>query len=238
VRTKDEPAVPIERESAIMPTTQGADVDWETLARDIFEPPRVQLENVVRWNKARGWDFTPADIDAVDVTPDEHTGLVVDVIVPFLPHKGKIGGVQRTFDELWLVASLQYNSAWRLEKLKSDPEHLSLLTEHVPGIHRVTLDLGAHFGATEGIRPRDVRGADSPHAEVLAAAAHFPGWIHAMGEHLVPNVWMPGYELRLSGNRTWRHLPFLGWDPDSCEIQLTADSCDGRYFDCACPVRL
>ena len=82
----------------------------------------------------------------------------------------------------------------------------------------------------------DVRGADSVHAEILAAAAHFPNWVQAMdGEH-VPYVWMPGYQVTIPGYEAWRRLPYLSWDSVSREVSLSASWDDDRGYGWACPV--
>lgn len=205
---------------------------------ELFVSLEVQLANVRNWNQMRGWGFTDSDFDSIDLTPVEHSGLVVDVIAVYLPDQGKTSGIQRTFEELWDIASSLQPNNWRYESLKSDKKHLRLLDgiEHTPGIRRVTLDLGANWDTTNGIRPMDVRGKDSVHAEALAAAAHFPDWVQAMDGERVPYVWMPGYQVTIPGNEAWRYLPYLYWDRDDREVKLDAGW--DAYRDCnwACPV--
>lgn len=205
---------------------------------ELFVSLEVQLANVRNWNQMRGWGFTDADFDAIDLTPLNHTGLVVDVIVVYLPDKGKTSGIQRTFEELWDIASSIQPYNWRYESLKSDPKHLRLLDgiEHTPGIRRVTLDLGANWDTTNGIRPVDVRGKDSVHAEALAAAAHFPGWVQAMDVERVPYVWLPGYQVTLPGGEAWRLVPYLNWDSVYGKVNLSAHWDDYRNYSWACPV--
>jgi hypothetical protein len=206
---------------------------------ELFVSLEDQLANVRRWNTERNWGFTDADFDSVDLTPVEHSGLVVDVIAVYLPDEGKTNGIQRTFEELWTVAKAQQPNAWRWDELKSDKKHLRLLDgiEHSPGIRRVTIDLGANWDTTNGIRPMDVRGKDSVHAEALAAAAHFPNWVQAMDGERVPYVWMPGYQVTIPGDGAWRRVPDLFWDQFSRLVLLSAYWDDYRYYYWACPVR-
>ncbi len=205
---------------------------------ELFVSLEVQLANVRNWNAMRGWGFTDADFDAIDVTPVEHSGLVVDVIAVYLPDQGKTSGIQRTFEELWDIASSVQPSKWRYESLKSDKKHLRLLDgiEHTPGIRRVTLDLGANWDRQNGICPIDVRGKDSVHAEALAAAAHFPDWIQAMDGERVPYVWMPGYQVTIPGNGAWRYVPSLHWYSGRRGVGLSAGWGDSRRCRWACPV--
>lgn len=206
---------------------------------ELFVSLEDQLVNVRRWNEERGWGFTDADFDAVDVTSVKRSGLVVDVIAVYLPHQGNTLGIQRTFEELWDIASSIQPDKWRYESLKSDKKHLRLLDgiEHTPGIRRVTLDLGANWDTTNGIRPVDVRGKDSVHAEALAAAAHFPDWVQAMDGERVPYVWMPGYRVTLPGGEAWRGVPCLDWSRGGRGVKLDAYGDDYRRYGWACPVR-
>ena len=205
---------------------------------ELFVSLEDQIANVRRWNTERNWGFTDADFDAVDLSPSEHSGLVVDVIAVYLPDQGKTSGIPRTFEELWDIASSIQPGKWRYESLKSDKKHLRLLDgiEHTPGIRRVTIDLGANWDTQDGIRPMDVRGKDSVHAEALAAAAHFPNWVQAMDGERVPYVWMPGYQVTIPGYEAWRCLPYLDWDSVGREVELYADWDVFRDCRWACPV--
>ena len=69
----------------------------------------------------------------------------------------------------------------------------------------MTVDLGAHFEPGRFISANRVRSHDSAHAEVLAAAAHFPRWIRAMDVY----IWLSGYS---SGGRVLGYL--IGHPPE------------------------
>ena len=56
---------------------------------ELFVSLETQLANVRRWNTVRNWGFTDADFDAVDLTPGDNSGLVVDVIVVYLPDQAR-----------------------------------------------------------------------------------------------------------------------------------------------------
>lgn len=186
-----------------------------------FVSPEVQLANVRRWNEEQGWGFADGDFPAQipDFTPS--SPLEVMVLAVYLPDTGRgkrhVPGYVRTANELWQIArDLQPN--WRQwDNLHLEAEHLQLLKSiedtHVPGICWTAVDLGANWDKQEVVRPCDVRGNDSAHAEVLAAAAHFPNWIQAMDGTNVPYVWLAGYQV-------WTHVPILYWNGSRSEVNL------------------
>jgi hypothetical protein len=206
---------------------------------ELFVSLEGQIANVRRWNEERVWGFTDDEFNAIDLTPVRHSGLVVDVVAVYLPDRDTVSGVQRTFEELWTVAAQRQPNACRWDELKSDTEHLRLLDgiEHRPGIRRVTIDLGANWDPQNGIRPMDVRGKDSVHAEVLAAAAHFPKWIQAMEDEGSPYVWMPGYQATIPGDEGWPGVPCLYWDSTTRQVELGTTYESAPYYHWACPVR-
>jgi hypothetical protein len=205
-----------------------------------------QLQNVRRWNEEREWGLPVAQIEAVDVTPREHDDpLIVDLVAVYLDTTRRLDGVRRTCDELWRIAAEQQPHAWSFDwesdQWKHDPKPVRLLDgiEHQPGVRRVTVDLGAHWepGRKNYIRPRNIRGADSAHAELLAAAAHFPDWIRAMDGKSVPYVWLSGYHLNVPEDSTHR-LPGLAWVRHRRTMSLTANWADHSGHDWASPIRL
>lgn len=206
------------------------------LIHSMFVSPQTQLANVRSWNLERGWDFieahfvqAAAELEALTWPSDR---LTVLVLVPYLDT------VQRTFEELWAVASAAQPNNWRWDELKSDAEHLRLLEgiEHVPGLRWEVIDLGANWDPREGIRPVDVRAANSAHAGVLAAAGHFPKWVQAMDGTKVPYVWLPGYQVTIPGSEAWRYVPCLSWDRGDREVDLGAVWDGRRSIRWACPV--
>lgn len=195
-----------------------------------YVSPQQQLANVTRWNRERNWGFIPDDF-SIGVPQFKPTSpLEVLVLAVYLPDKGKgkakVPGYVRTFTELWEIAASQQPGKYQNPDLKLDAEHLRLLegTEerHEPGIRWVVVDLGAHHEFEKGREVRKVRGKDSAHAEVLAAAAHFPGWIQAMDGKTVPYVDIAGYELTFPGGDPWRRVPWLYWYRGGRRIRLSA----------------
>jgi hypothetical protein len=206
------------------------------LIHEMFTSPEAQLANVRSWNLERGWDFieahfvqAAAELEALTWPSDR---LTVPVLVPYLDT------VQRTFEELWAVASAAQPNNWRWDELKSDAEHLRLLegTRHVPGLRWEVIDLGANWDPREGIRPVDVRAANSAHAGVLAAAGHFPKWVQAMDGTKVPYVWMPGYQVTLLGDEAWRYVPCLDWHQRDRKVSLLARWDGDCYRRWVCPL--
>ena len=197
---------------------------------DMFVSLPAQLEDVRRWNDERNWGLGPDDFAGVDLSPTHHDDpLVVDVIAVYLPGDEELDGVRRTCDELWTVAAEQYENSWCWDQKCWDQalvarKHVRLLhgIPHQPGIKRVTLDLGAHWDPVHPTRSIDVRSTHSAAAEVLAAAAHFPGWVRAMDGIAVPYVQLSGYQITLVLEESWRRLPCLSWNESRKTLSLTA----------------
>jgi hypothetical protein len=190
-------------------------IDRATMNERFFIPVADQLANVRRWNAERGWGFTDADLDAIDITPVVHEQpLVVDLVAVYLPEKDGLDGVRRTFEEMWAVASEAVPENWSWRQHLEGPRPVRLLpgAQHVPGIRRVTVDLGAGWEPVDGVRAIEIRGRHSASAEILAAAAHFPEWIQAMEGVNVPFVYLGGYVVSHPENEAWRHVPCLSWN--------------------------
>ena len=204
-----------------------------------------QLANVRRWNEERGWGFSASDIESVDITPgDDSKPLVVDVIAVYLADNGQLSGVRRTCHELWTLAAEEFPNAWSWDwywdEWKSCPKPVRLLDGivHRPGVRRVTLDLGAHWRRGRQVRPSSVRGTNSAHAEVLAAAAHFPRWLRAMDGIRVPYVWLAGYQVTIPERYIEHHLPCLSWSTFRQTLSLAADWAHHSYAGWASPTCL
>ncbi|HSV65936.1 MAG TPA: hypothetical protein VLJ59_08545 [Mycobacteriales bacterium] len=209
----------------------------------LFVPLTQQMANIRRWNRERGWGFTAAELSAVDLTPAYYADpLVVDVIAVYLPDGNGMDGVRRTCHELWTVAAGRQGSSWSwdwfMDRWKGHPKPVRLLAgiEHRPGVRRVTLDLAAHATPGSYLRPDRVRGKNSAHAEVLAAAAHFPKWIRAMDGTTVPFTFLAGYQVTLPERSVQHRLPFLSWSGFRRTLSLTADFAYHGHLGWASPV--
>lgn len=202
----------------------------------MFISPKDQLAKVHDWNTSRSWGFTKKDfrdaeaaLGRQDWPSDRLTALV---LVPYLASVGD------TFEELWKVASEQQPSYRYSGELKSTPEYLRLLDDitHKPGLRWEAIDLGANWDVNTGVRPVDVRDANSAHAGVLASAAHSPEWVQAMDGTNVPFVWLPGYQAIVSGRKAWGNTPYLYWNHSGHQVQLGAYLSSTRDWFWASPV--
>lgn len=214
----------------------------EPLLYDMFAHPETQVENVRAWNSGEGWGFTEAEIGEVAAQlehinwPDRY--LTVLVLVAYLET------VQRTFDEHWSGAARVQPSSLLLSGIKSDPRHLWLAQgiKHEPGLRWEIINFNGYLTGKEHVSPIEVRGSNSAHAGVLAAAAHSPLWVQAMAGENVPPVWIPGYHVRTASLGDSTRTMHLDWRPPTglgCiesplnpgGITLAASLSDGR----ACP---
>lgn len=211
----------------------------------LFASLPEQLSNVRRWNQERRWGFSAADFHAVDLTPRAGAQpLVVDVVAVYLDDGAELTGVRRTCHELWTVAAQQQPHTWcwdwYWDRWEHHPKPVQLAEGliHEPGIRRVTVDLGAHFEPGRYVRAGTLRGPDSAHAEVLAAAAHFPRWIRAMDGHRVPHVWLMGYDVLIRGRPNPLRIPALSWSHLRRTMSLTAGWANHAHSGWAAPTRV
>jgi hypothetical protein len=212
---------------------------------DIFVSLRAQLDNIRQWNEQRRWGFSPDDLDSVDLSPSgEYEPLVVDLVAVYLDDTAELTGVRRTCHELWTLAAEQQPHSWcwdwYWDKWLHRPKPVGLLEGivHRPGIRRVTVDLGAHFEPGRDISANKVRSHDSAHAEVLAAAAHFPRWVRAMDGQTVPYTWLSGYEVMMWERPSPERVQALSWVGYRQTMSLTADWADHAYSGWASPTRI
>lgn len=186
----------------------------EGIVPDWYVNPQQQRANVWRWNKERGWGLTETDFPAIPDGLLPRGPLEVPVLAVYLPDSGQTPGYLRTAAELWDIATGSQPDSRRGKDIQFFESHLRLLegTEraHEPGIRWVMLDLGAHRDDKDAAAPSDVRDKDSAHAEVLAAAAHFPEWVRDMMSGAAPFVWLPGYRVNTHEGE-WNHVPVLFW---------------------------
>ncbi|MGH3600323.1 MAG: hypothetical protein ACRDQH_08605 [Pseudonocardiaceae bacterium] len=209
----------------------------------MFAPLPEQLANIRRWNEERRWGLSAGDLHSVDLTPRAgNDPLVVDLIAVYLRDGAEMDDVQRTCHELWTVAAAQQPHSWSWDwysdrwEQRRKPVRLIDGLVHRPGIRRVTVDLAAHFEPGRYVRPSMLRSLDSAHAEILAAAAHFPRWIRAMDGKTVPYAWLSGYELLIRGLPTPWRLPALSWSHFRHTMNLTAGWANHSYSGWASPV--
>jgi hypothetical protein len=222
-------AVPI----AVVPAVASAAAEPHALIHGLFAPIVEQVALLKKWNIERGWGFSEEDFVVVEAEakgiPWPENRLTAVVIVPYLDT------VQRTFDELWLLAASRQERSWRWPELKSDAGHLRLLGgdgRHRRGLKVEVIDLGANRGR----KPEAVRDPDtSPHAGVLAAAALHPEWVRRMNGADIPHAWLAGYECKVPGRRRWRYVPILYFRRDFRLVELGAGGCGHASDSWAAP---
>lgn len=202
------------------------------LTHGMFVSVDTQIENVRRWSEEQDLGFGDEVFEALPdppAWPDDR--LVPVALVPYLQT------VQATLDGLWGIAASRQKSQWRWPELRSDAEHLRLLQGigHQPGLRWEVIDLAANWDKKDGTSPESVRSAKSPHAGILAAAAHHPKWVQAMDGAKVPYVWLPGYEAVIPGSSEWRFTPYLNFFHDARGVLLGAGECGDRGRGCAVP---
>jgi hypothetical protein len=205
---------------------------------DMFTSLEEQLARVRDWNDMRRWGFTDEQFDAIDLTPTSHQDpLVVDMIAVYLRGKSDLDPVRHTADDLWLLASVQQPNSWCWDDwywnqpdsgLK--PVRLAAGIRHRPGIRRVTLDLGARWQPGQHVSALRVMSRASAHAEVLAAAAHFPDWVRAMDGRTVPYAWLAGYQVTIPRNSPHYRLPCISWSRYRQTVSLTSH--EAAYTQC------
>jgi len=212
---------------------------------DLFAPLAEQWANLRRWNRERGWGIPQSEFDALSLFPSAHQDpLVVDVLAVYLDAHGGLDGVRRTCHELWSVASQRQPNSWSFDwywdRWCQNPKPVRLLPglAHTPGVRRVTLDLGAHWQPGRYLRAGSVRGRNSAHAEVLAAAAHSPEWVRAMDGTRVPHVLLAGYQVTIPESSAHNRLPCLAWTTFRRTMSLTVDWADHAHNGWAAPVRV
>ncbi|MDQ3887578.1 MAG: hypothetical protein M3308_11365 [Actinomycetota bacterium] len=212
---------------------------------EIFVSLVEQLANVRRWNEEREWGFSADHLDSIDLTPANHTDpLIVDLIAVYMDADETMNGVRRTCHELWKVAADRQPNAWSWDwywdRWQNHPKPVRLLDGlvHRPGVRRVTLDLGAHWQPGRYIRPVNIRGRRSAHAEILAAAAHFPRWARAMDGRSVPYIWLSGYQVTIPEYASQNRLPGLAWTHFRRTLSLTINWAEYAHTGWAAPMRI
>lgn len=198
-----------------------------TLVHGLFVKPEAQIARVREWNQEFGWGISDEAFaeakQSVPAWPEEK--LVAVVLVPYLADKKAeddtvTTGLERTFHELWARAKVEQDANWRwdgYDKAGSDRLRLLKGIEHKVGLRWEVIDLGCNRNK----KPMDIRSSkSSPNAGVLAAAAFHPQWVKSMDGDKVPFVWIPGYEVNVSGKDSWQHAPYLYFYRDDRKVVL------------------
>jgi hypothetical protein len=133
------------------------------------------------------------------------------VLTPYLDDE------QVTFAELVAVIRSQYPRSEQDENIVTDTEHLRLMPgiTHARGLKWEWVNLADNWDSVDGIAPSVVRTPETAaHAQVLAAAAHFPEWVEMKWNYVMPHVWLSGYEMTLpEGAQRHRASEQWGFNP-------------------------
>ncbi len=210
----------------------------------LFTPPAQQVMNLLQWNRGYRWGLEESAIcNMLTIAPEQPTsGLTAVVLVPYMQftydNTRFISRVECTFEALWCVAAARQQNAARWNGLKSDLKHLQPLENTDHPNNRLcweVIDLGANCGVCSA----DVRDPDtSPHAGILAAAAHHPQWVQAMDGDTVPYVNLPGYQVTVYDKEPWRCVPALHRSVIHSGVSLSAYPADSSGLKYGVPVLL
>lgn len=181
-------------------------IERRFLPHNVFVPDCDQIGTVREWNRKRKWELPQQAFNDLPDPPRFSRDLGQErrlVLVPYLET------VEQTFMELWAVLSEEFrdNRNW----VELDTLELSLLPSvhhpKAPTLRWEVIDLHGHtFMQYEPPDLQKIRKpSESPHAGVLAAAAHMPEYIAGSPG----GMWLPGYRVRTKGKRSWDELPFL-----------------------------
>lgn len=201
----------------------------------LFRSARIQHANIVRWNEKYGWGFSAEELAAAKLWSDDAESWRGDETLSYWPKDDRsalvlvpyLKSVWATFRGLQAVITNEYprvqHSPGRVTDLR-----LAGHLQHQPGLRWEWLHLGAERSPDwETIikGPQPDGAPDEPaqselqtlaHAQVLAAAAHFPEWNEMRYQGSEPRVWMAGYQMdvrsdvvTLINNRQWEHTPIL-----------------------------
>lgn len=162
-----------DRSTSLLITTPS----WYTSADAQIEKASVFLE--LYGGQEEG--FRVSDIPAIPTNFIPRTKTEVLLLAVYLPDWREEKGFRRTFDNWWDFISRSADVIKRrAEVLEAKCLRLAPGIEYEPGIRWVAFDPNTY----QGISPRDaltrsaaVDGTTLAHAEVLMAAAMFPGWM-------------------------------------------------------------
>ena len=185
-----------------------------------------QADLVEAWNLQANWGFTERQFDEIrDQIPAirermknyEDEPLIAPILTPYLQDE------YRTFSALRTLLTVPQEKNYVNEVYKTPTEeNLQLLKgiKHQSGLKFEIVGLGDNTGE----KPSSIRGKNSPHASILAAAALHPEWVQAMDGENIPYANVPGYQVTVPGHQQWRRVPTVYFSRDDREVLLGAHS--------------
>ena len=200
-----------------------------------------QLERLRRYNREY-WDnrLTDEQLAAVDVSGD-----ITQRVNDLTTFHVQFDSLEETIEMWWRVYVGEQPKHWRWDELKLDSEHLRLLPSNVatyePGIHRIRIDLVAHWEPENGRTVEEVRDQAKGTDEILAQLEVLSAYgIHSEllreqdGENL-PYSDMPGTDVTVPGDSEPYALCVF-WNPAYRRAYLSASWVDDRDSFWAAPV--
>lgn len=194
-------------------------------------PLDMQAERLRRYDELY-WDkfLTGGRFAAVE-TASEHVQSVEALeILPV-----SFGSSELDVEMWWRVLEGECPRAHRSSFFRTDAGHLRRLESNVrryePGVHRVKINLAAHWKTGEANTVDDVRAAAGSrsealaHSEVLAAyGLHIDLTMELDGTNL-PHPTMPGFEAFVpTSGGLWQGCPVLMWYRADGNLSLTLES--------------
>lgn len=175
--------------------------------------PERQLEIFHELNEKNKW-FKASEIpkNIPNFQPKGHNEI--PLLSVYLPEKGNLNGVERTFEELYhnIQVPIGYKKE-RFRNLDLEKARLKLVTriEHVPGVRWVILQLNDAYESS--IRSPKAIGRLA-HAEVLMALIMYPEWFETWNGITVPFINVAGYKCNCTnqGRSTSPHIQY--WEED------------------------
>ena len=207
-----------------------------TIVQDRFAQYLLSLEdqlNLLEVLDANVWGGQANKVgwfDSVDTTSD-HVQSVDDLEILYVEFGSPKGNVEMH----WKAIVANQPRVWRWDGLKTDQKHLRLgpnAKQYEPGIHRIRINLVAHWEPEDGRTIIDVRrqaaasGETLTHAEVLAVYGLHDELLRQQDGENLPYADMAGFEVAISGGRPWAAVPCLGWDRFDGKARLHAGWAD------------
>ena len=202
-----------------------------------------QQELLVRYNREYwGSRFTYEQLHELSVdTTRDHVQSVDDLEILHV----EFGSIEETVEMWWKVFVGEQPDSWRWDGLKLDTEHIRFspnTTKYEPGVHRVRINLVAHWEPEDGRTVDEVRKQASDtheilaHSEVLSAYGLHSALLREQDGDNLPYADMAGYEATVPGGDAWRYVPCLDWSRFNRRVGLDAYWSGNRIQRWAAPV--
>ncbi|MGA3150290.1 MAG: hypothetical protein ABSD10_01560 [Candidatus Saccharimonadales bacterium] len=184
--------------------------------------------------KSVGW------FDTVDTSSD-HVQSVNDLEIFYI----EFGSSEGNVEAYWRAIKANQPNARCYDGLKIDSNHLRLTPTarwYEPGIHRIRINLVAHWEPEDGRSVLQVReqaartGETLAAAEVLAAYAVHDELLRQQDGTNLPYADMAGFEATVPDDQPWTSVLYLYGDRVSREVGLDAGWADRVRSNWAAPV--